>query len=97
MSAVVGSGAEDVLSEALIKSFVALITNEGRESASLELIKWNDVAIEVLGRSPEFELTLRVLATIIRYLRTNDKKAFLKLRLEERAFVEPLLDEQPPQ
>jgi DNA-binding transcriptional ArsR family regulator len=92
-SAVVRSGAEDVLSEALIKYFVGLATNEGRDSAAPELRKWNEVAVQVLGSSTEFELALRVLATIIRYLNTNDKKTFLDLRLEERAFVEPLLDD----
>lgn len=93
MDAVVRSGAEDVLSEALIKYFVGLVINEGRASAAPELRKWNEVAIRVLGSSPEFELALRVLATIIRYLNTNDKKTFLELRLEERAFIEPLFDD----
>lgn len=93
MDAVVRSGAEDVLSEALIKYFVGLVINEGRASAAPELRKLNEVAIRVLGSSPEFELALRVLATIIRYLNTNDRKTFLELRLEERAFVEPLLND----
>lgn len=92
-SAVVRSAAEDVLSEALIKYFVGLATSEGRESAAPELRKWNEVAVQVLGNSAEFELALRVLATIIRYVNTNDKKTFLELRLEERAFIEPLLDD----
>jgi DNA-binding transcriptional ArsR family regulator len=93
MGAVVESGAEDVLSEALIKYFVALVSSEGREAAAPELRKWNKIAIKVLGSSSEFDLVLRVLATIIRYVNTNDKTAFFDLRLEERAFVEPLLDD----
>ena len=88
MGAMVGSGAEDVLSEALIKYFVMVVKIEGREAAGPQLIRWNALANEVLGSSLEFELALRVLGTIIRYLNTNDKRSFLDLRLEERAFVE---------
>jgi DNA-binding transcriptional ArsR family regulator/DNA-directed RNA polymerase specialized sigma24 family protein len=92
MGAVVGSGAEDVLSEALIKYFVRLAISEGSEAAAPQLKKWNALAIDVLGSSPEFELPLRLLGMIIRYLNTNDKRVFLELRLEERAFVDPLFD-----
>jgi DNA-binding transcriptional ArsR family regulator len=89
--AVLGTGAEDVLSEALIRSFV-ILAKEGKETALPQFEKWLGVANKTLGSYIEFELALRVLKTILLYVKTNDKRVVLDLRLEERAFLEPLLE-----
>lgn len=99
LEAVVGSGAEDVLSEALIRSFILLAQDKDQDTVLQQLEKWYSQANQILGSNIEFELALRVLGTIIRYVNTKDKRILLELRLEERAFLEPLLvdDESQPE
>lgn len=99
LEAVVGSGAEDVLSEALIRSFILLAQDKDQDAVLQQLEKWYSQANQILGSNIEFELALRVLGTIIRYVNTKDKRILLELRLEERAFLEPLLvdDESQPE
>jgi DNA-binding transcriptional ArsR family regulator len=91
LEAVLRSGAEDVLSEALIRSFITVAGEDDEGAALRRLEKWYSCADQTLGSYSEFELALRILRTIIRYLSTRDKRVILDLRLEERAFLEPLL------
>ena len=97
LEAVVGSGAEDVLSEALIRSFILLAQDKDQDAVLQQLEKWYSQANQILGSNIEFELALRVLGTIIRYVNTKDKRILLELRLEERAFLEPLLVDEESQ
>jgi len=88
-----GSGAEDVLSESLIRCFI-LLSKEGDEGAEQSTLKkWYKVTEEVLKPYIEFELTTRILEKIVRFSKTKDKRILLELRLEERTFMEPLLND----
>lgn len=86
------NGADDVLSESLIRCFILLSKDDDKETALSQMEDWYQVAGEVLEPYMEFDLTLRILEKIIRYSRTEDKRILLELRLEERTFMEPLLE-----
>jgi DNA-binding transcriptional ArsR family regulator len=87
------NGADDVLSEGLIRCFILMSKDEDKAAGQSQLESWYKVAEEVLEPYMEFELTLRILGKIIRYSRTKDKRVLLELRLEERTFLEPLLND----
>jgi DNA-directed RNA polymerase specialized sigma24 family protein/DNA-binding transcriptional ArsR family regulator len=88
-----GSGAEDVLSESLIRSFILLYKEEDPDTEQLNLEEWYNISKEILESYLEYELTLRILEKIVRYSKTKDKRILLELPLEERTFMEPLLDD----
>jgi DNA-binding transcriptional ArsR family regulator len=88
-----GSGAEDVLAESLIRCFIALAKDDDKDTEQFTIEDWHRVTRDVLVAYKDFDLTLRILEKIVRYSKTKDKRILLELRLEERTFMEPLLEE----
>jgi DNA-binding transcriptional ArsR family regulator len=88
-----GSGAEDVLSESLIRSFILMYKEEDSDEGQLTLEEWYAISKEILEPYMEFDLATRILEKIVRYSKTKDRRILLELSLEERTFMEPLLDE----
>ena len=78
------------LGHGLVRSIGTLritwITEEGAQA-------WRDVWREIAGRHEEMQLPLRLLNTAVEYRSTRDGRALLKLPVEERELLRPLLGE----
>jgi hypothetical protein len=56
---------------------------------------WLEVWRELVGDRPEFQIPLRLLNTAVRYRETKgDKRVLLKLPIEERELLKPLLESE---
>jgi tetratricopeptide (TPR) repeat protein len=80
------------LGQGLVRSISALMSEMVSDKAAQT---WLEVWRELVGDRPEFQIPLRLLNTAVRYRETKgDKRVLLKLPIEERELLKPLLESE---
>jgi tetratricopeptide (TPR) repeat protein len=77
------------LGQGLVGSISALVSPMVSDAAARE---WLEIWKELAGDRDEFQIPLRLLNAAVRYRETKDRRVLLRIAVEERKILEPLLE-----